>query len=265
LDARAASIVIRTVRNTVDTGRTVVCTIHQPSIEIFEAFDELFLMKQGRQEIYVGLLGRHSCHLTRYFKLLLHPSGADFSDIYKRSDLYRRNKMLIEHLSKQAPGSKDLYFLTQYSYFTQFMACLWKQWWSYWQNPAYTAVKFFFTTFTAVLLGSLSWDLGGRHDQKSQDLFNATGSMFTAIISSAFNTIMVEVPHIFVQSLVYSVIVDAMMGFDRTASKFFRLIPGFMIPGPRIPIRWRWYYWANPIAWTLYGLIAPRLGMRRKK
>ena len=37
LDARAAAIVMRTVRNTVDTGRTVVCTIHQPSIDIFEA------------------------------------------------------------------------------------------------------------------------------------------------------------------------------------------------------------------------------------
>jgi ABC-type multidrug transport system ATPase subunit len=41
LDARAAAIVMRTVRNTVNTGRTVVCTIHQPSIEIFEAFDEV--------------------------------------------------------------------------------------------------------------------------------------------------------------------------------------------------------------------------------
>jgi translation initiation factor RLI1 len=41
LDARAAAIVMRTVRNTVDTGRTVVCTVHQPSIDIFEAFDEV--------------------------------------------------------------------------------------------------------------------------------------------------------------------------------------------------------------------------------
>jgi ABC-type multidrug transport system ATPase subunit len=41
LDARAAAIVMRAVRNTVNTGRTVVCTIHQPSIDIFEAFDEV--------------------------------------------------------------------------------------------------------------------------------------------------------------------------------------------------------------------------------
>ncbi|KHN44145.1 Putative pleiotropic drug resistance protein 7 [Glycine soja] len=40
LDARGAAIVTRTVRNIVDTGRTILCTIHQPSIDIFEAFDE---------------------------------------------------------------------------------------------------------------------------------------------------------------------------------------------------------------------------------
>lgn len=43
LDARAAAIVMRTVRNIVNTGRTIVCTIHQPSIDIFESFDEVFL------------------------------------------------------------------------------------------------------------------------------------------------------------------------------------------------------------------------------
>ena len=99
LDARAAAIVMRTVRNTVDTGRTVVCTIHQPSIDIFEAFDEasldsidhkvsviylvdccisliliylllqLLLMKRGGQVIYAGPLGRHSHKLVEYFEV----------------------------------------------------------------------------------------------------------------------------------------------------------------------------------------------------
>lgn len=43
LDARTAAIVMRAVRNVVETGRTVVCTIHQPSIDIFESFDEVNL------------------------------------------------------------------------------------------------------------------------------------------------------------------------------------------------------------------------------
>ena len=44
LDARAAAIVMRAVRNTVNTGRTVVCTIHQPSIDIFDVSGQLFYM-----------------------------------------------------------------------------------------------------------------------------------------------------------------------------------------------------------------------------
>jgi len=47
LDARAAAIVMRTVRNTVNTGRTVVCTIHQPSIDIFEVCSATALSSHG--------------------------------------------------------------------------------------------------------------------------------------------------------------------------------------------------------------------------
>ncbi|KAK6912132.1 hypothetical protein RJ641_024225 [Dillenia turbinata] len=28
----------------------------------------------------------------------------------------------------------------------------------------------------------------------------------------------------------------------------------------RIPVWWRWYYWANPVAWTLYGLVGSQFG-----
>lgn len=41
LDAHVAAIVMCTVHNTVDTGRIVVCTIHQPNNDIFEAFGEV--------------------------------------------------------------------------------------------------------------------------------------------------------------------------------------------------------------------------------
>ncbi|KAJ1415870.1 P-loop containing nucleoside triphosphate hydrolase [Sesbania bispinosa] len=279
LDARAAAIVMRTVRNTVDTGRTVVCTIHQPSIDIFDAFDELLLLKRGGEEIYVGPLGRHCSHLINYFEGIngvpkikngYNPAtwmlevtseaqeaalGVNFAEIYKNSDLYRRNKALIRELSTPPARSKDLYFTTQYSqsFITQCMACLWKQRLSYWRNPPYSAVRLLFTTVIAVLFGTIFWDLGSKW-QRKQDLFNAMGSMYAAVLfigvqnatsvqpvvaiertvfyreraagmysalPYAFGQVAVEIPYIFIQTLVYGVIVYAMIGFDWTGSKFF--------------------------------------------
>ncbi|KAK7336922.1 hypothetical protein VNO77_17475 [Canavalia gladiata] len=40
----------------------------------------------------------------------------------------------------------------------------------------------------------------------------------------------------------------------------WNLFSGFIIPQPRIPVWWRWYSWANPIAWSLYGLLASQYG-----
>nr|XP_023870372.1 pleiotropic drug resistance protein 1-like isoform X4 [Quercus suber] len=359
LDARAAAIVMRTVRNTVDTGRTVVCTIHQPSIDIFDAFDELFLLKRGGEEIYVGPLGRHSSHLIDYFEGIhgvpkikdkYNPAtwmlevtsagqeaafGVNFTEIYKSSELYRRNKALINELCTPPPGSKDLYFPTQYSqsFFSQCMACLWKQHLSYWRNPPYSAVRLLFTTFIALMFGTIFWDLGSKRRNR-QDLFNAMGSIYAAVLfigvqnaSSvqpvvaiertvfyreraagmysalpyAFGQVFIELPYIFVQTVIYGIIVYAMIGFDWTVSKFFwyiffmyftflyftfygmmtvavtpnhniaaiissafyaiwNLFSGFIVPRTRMPIWWRWYYWACPVSWTLYGLIASQFG-----
>ncbi|KAK3411003.1 hypothetical protein EUGRSUZ_J03025 [Eucalyptus grandis] len=359
LDARAAAIVMRTVRNTVDTGRTVVCTIHQPSIDIFEAFDELFLMKRGGQEIYVGPLGHQSSHLIKYFEGIQgvrqikdghNPAtwmlevtspaqelalGVDFSDLYKNSDLYRRNKALIKELSIPPPNSKALYFPTKYSQstFTQLMACLWKQHWSYCRNSSYTAVRFLFTILIAFLLGTMFWDLGSK-SSREQDLINAMGSMFSSVLflgvqnaSSvqpvvavertvfyreraagmysalpyALAQVLIEVPYILVQATSYGIIVYAMIGFQWTVAKFFwylffmyftllyftyygmmtmgmtpnhhiasivsssfygiwNLFSGFIVPRTRIPIWWRWYYWACPVSWSLYGLVVSQFG-----
>ncbi|KAL6842534.1 hypothetical protein ACP4OV_027378 [Aristida adscensionis] len=279
LDARAAAIVMRTVRNTVNTGRTVVCTIHQPSIDIFEAFDELFLLKRGGEEIYAGPLGHHSSELIKYFEGIqgiskikdgYNPAtwmlevttvsqeqilGVDFSVIYKNSELYQRNKALIKELSQPAPGSSDLYFPSKYSQssVTQSMACLWKQNLSYWRNPPYNTVRFFFTTIIALLLGTIFWDLGGKVTT-SQDLLNAMGSMYSAVLfigvmnctsvqpvvavertvfyreraagmysafPYAFGQVVIELPYALVQAIIYSLIVYSMIGFEWTAAKFF--------------------------------------------
>ncbi|KAF8696860.1 hypothetical protein HU200_036499 [Digitaria exilis] len=331
LDARAAAIVMRTVRNTVDTGRTVVCTIHQPSIDIFEAFDEGI---QGVRKIKDGYNpATWMLEITTAFQE--QTLGVDFSDLYKKSELYQRNMALIQEFSEPAAGSSDLHFRNQYSqsFLVQCLACLWKQNLSYWRNPAYNAVRLFSTTVIALIFGTVFWDLGGKMGQ-SQDLFNAMGSMYAAVMflgilnamsvqpvvsvertvfyreraagmysafPYAFGQVTIELPYTLVQASVYGIIVYSMIGFEWTFAKFFwylffmyftflyftfygmmavgltpsyhvasivssafygiwNLFSGFIIPRPKVPIWWRWYCWACPVAWTLYGLVVSQFG-----
>ncbi|KAL2509221.1 ABC transporter G family member 39 [Forsythia ovata] len=279
LDARAAAIVMRAVRNTVDTGRTVVCTIHQPSIDIFEAFDELLLMKRGGRVIYAGPLGHHSHKLIEYFEAIPgvpkirdgnNPAtwmleistpavegqlGVDFADIYANSSLYQRNQELIKELCTPPPGSNDLYFPTKYSqsFLTQCKACFWKQHLSYWRNPQYNAIRFFVTIVMGILFGLIFWDKGQK-TQKQQDLQNLLGAIYASVLflgasnsSSvqgvvaiertvfyreraagmystlpyAFAQVAIETIYVAVQTILYSLLLYSMIGFEWTVVKFF--------------------------------------------
>ncbi|KAJ4757004.1 ABC transporter G family member 36 [Rhynchospora pubera] len=359
LDARAAAIVMRTVRNTVNTGRTVVCTIHQPSIDIFESFDELFLLRKGGQEIYFGPLGHNSCQLVEYLEGIrgvkkikdgYNPATwmmeitaksqeellrVDFNEIYLKSELYQKNLAVIKELSVPPPGSMDLHFPTQYSqpFLQQCMACLWKQNLSYWRNPSYNIIRFVFTFIIALFFGTVFWRKGQKWG-RVQDLFNAMGSMYASCVflgvknSSSIQPVVdferavyyreraagmysalpyalgfvgIEIPYNFIQSVMYGITVYILCDYKWTAYKFiwfwfvmfftflyhtlygmmsvamspnfhiaavvasgfyslWNIFSGFVIPRPRIPIWWRWFYWTCPIAWTLYGLLESQYG-----
>ncbi|KAF3954569.1 hypothetical protein CMV_020101 [Castanea mollissima] len=279
LDARAAAIVMRTVRNTVDTGRTVVCTIHQPSIDIFEAFDELLLMKRGGRVIYGGKLGVRSQIMIDYFQGIngippIHSGynpatwmlevttptaeeriGEDFADIYRNSEQYRDVEASIKQFSVPPTGSEPLKFPSTYSQdtFSQFKTCLWKQNLVYWRSPQYNAIRLFFTTISALLIGTVFWNIGLRRST-TQDLLLVMGALYSACLFLGVNNAssvqpivsiertvfyreraagmyspiayaaaqgLVEVPYIVVQTIIFGIITYFMINFQRTARKFF--------------------------------------------
>ncbi|KAE8709742.1 hypothetical protein F3Y22_tig00110328pilonHSYRG00302 [Hibiscus syriacus] len=246
LDARAAAIDMRTVRNTMDTGRTVVCTIHQPSIDIFEAFDELFLMKRGGQVIYAGPLGRHSHKLVEYFEAVAgvpkikegyNPAtwmleisstavtaqlDVDFSEIYAKSELYRKNEELIKDLSTPVPGTKDFHFPTTYSqdFFTQCKACFWKQY-----NPhkeqdlmnllgaMYSAVLFLGATNTSAEQSVVAIERTVFYRERAAGMYSP--------LRYAFAQVAIEAIYVSIQTLVYSLLIYSMIGFQMNMGKFF--------------------------------------------
>ncbi|KAK9916362.1 hypothetical protein WJX75_001804 [Coccomyxa subellipsoidea] len=207
LDARAAAIVMRTVRNTVNTGRTVVCTIHQPSIDIFEAFDDLLLLKSGGNVIYHGSLGKRSSRLIKYFEAIpnvprltegLNPAtwmlqvstpgmesaiGADFAEIYRSSELYKQNEALIEELSIPPPGHEPLHFETKYAQnaLSQFRLIFWKFWQSYLRDVPYNGTRFVFAGVLAVLFGLILLNVNHKK-QSIQDVANILGSLYLSML-----------------------------------------------------------------------------------
>ncbi|KAL3663580.1 hypothetical protein V7S43_011467 [Phytophthora oleae] len=70
LDARSAKLIMDGVRKVADTGRTIVCTIHQPSMGVFNVFDSLLLLKRGGEMVFFGDLGEKAVNLINYFEAI---------------------------------------------------------------------------------------------------------------------------------------------------------------------------------------------------
>jgi len=68
LDARSAKLIMDGVRKVADTGRTIVCTIHQPSALVFSVFDRLLLLKRGGEMVFFGDLGVKASKMVEYLE-----------------------------------------------------------------------------------------------------------------------------------------------------------------------------------------------------
>ena len=48
LDSFTANTIVKVMRNLAESGRTIICTIHQPNSETFDCFDRLMLLAAGK-------------------------------------------------------------------------------------------------------------------------------------------------------------------------------------------------------------------------
>ncbi len=68
LDSQSAWAITSFLRDLADSGHAIVCTIHQPSAELFQMFDQLLLLKKGGQTVYFGDIGSKSAVVIDYFE-----------------------------------------------------------------------------------------------------------------------------------------------------------------------------------------------------
>lgn len=74
LDARTSLNVIQTIMKLARKGTTIVLTIHQPRSDIFQMFDRLILLAQGR----IAYFGDGQ-HVSHYFEKLGYQCPEDYN------------------------------------------------------------------------------------------------------------------------------------------------------------------------------------------
>ncbi|KAI9569372.1 hypothetical protein HD554DRAFT_2093381 [Boletus coccyginus] len=68
LDSRSSWAVVTFLRALADNGQAILCTIHQPSGDLFQVFDSLLLLRKGGQTVYFGDIGERSMSMIGYFQ-----------------------------------------------------------------------------------------------------------------------------------------------------------------------------------------------------
>ncbi|KAL2652291.1 hypothetical protein R1flu_020419 [Riccia fluitans] len=265
MDSLAAAIVMRTVRNTVDTGRTVVCAIHQPSIDVFEAFDELLFFKTGGQIIYAGPIGK------------------------------RRNKQMVDEISNP---SRFLFTLMSALIFgTTFWGLGRKR---DAEDDIYGVIGAIYgsTLFLGIINASIVQPTVST--ERTVYYRELAAGMYSPV-PYGLSQVLIEIPYCLLQSVIYSIVTYPMIGLEWSIVKFCSylyfyfftylnftyygmlaisitpndqlafilatflygfssLFGGFLIPKPRIPGWWTWAYWICPTAYSVYGLVVSQYG-----
>lgn len=149
-------------------GLTVVCTIHQPSREVFDAFDNLLLLRKGGRCVYNGPIssldtylkstdekyatGKESNPADHALDVFCGPlgSGTDWVQLYTKSSMCKTIMNTIDNPSEAGAISIDQ---TPQAFSTELYLVLQRQIIAHWRTTSYMALRFWWTIIACVLLG----------------------------------------------------------------------------------------------------------------
>ncbi|XP_037932440.1 protein white-like [Teleopsis dalmanni] len=210
LDSFMAHSVVQVLKKLSEKGKTVILTIHQPSSELFELFDKILLMAEGR----VAFLGT-PLEAVDFFSYI----GAQCPANYNPADFYVQilavvpgkeqesrerivkicdnfavgrvsrgmeqsfKKMAAESNGQPIINGND--FTYKASCFMQFRAILWRSWISVLKEPLLVKVRLIQTTMVAVLIGLIF--LGQQLTQVG--VMNINGAIFLFLTNMTFQNV----------------------------------------------------------------------------
>lgn len=211
LDGQAAWSIVRFLRKLADAGQAILCTIHQPSGELFNVFDRLLLLQRGGKTVYFGDIGERSMKVANYFQhhsgkpcndgdnvaeYMLDVIGAgatgnskqDWHQLFRESEMYSQLQQDLQEItnSERPPLSAgdEARGRREYAagFFTQFKTVLTRTWLHYWRDPVYLGSKIGLCVVAGLFIGSSFWGQGSLTSVAS--LQNKLFSVFMSLVLS---------------------------------------------------------------------------------
>ncbi|XP_066997539.2 protein white-like [Anabrus simplex] len=219
LDSFMAQNVVLVLKNMALKGKTVVCTIHQPSSEVFALFDKILLMAEGR----VAYIGTPEGACTFFAEMgAVCPSNYNPPDFFIQllavvptreescrqtidlvCDAFQRSeqglRLMAESESQEdmqvkavMAGGEDPWQSVdkghspyKASWLAQFRAALWRSWLSVMKEPILIRVRMLQNVMVALLVGVIYYG-----QQLTQDgVKNINGAVFVFLTNMTFQNV----------------------------------------------------------------------------
>ncbi|KAF4579747.1 hypothetical protein EYR40_000077 [Pleurotus pulmonarius] len=236
LDSQSAWAIVAFLRDLADNGQAILCTIHQPSAELFQVFDRLLLLQSGGKTVYFGDTGNNATTIINYFErngarqckpgenpaeYMLEVIGAgatavsdrDWNKTWIKTEGAKRLEADLEKIHtngrQHSPVDTTLSSTHAASFAYQLKELTARQYVSYWRNPPYLMSKFTLNIIGGLFIGNMSnWKFFRFIDllfsgftffnagDSQQDTQNKVFSIFMATVLSSPLAGQMHVPYI---------------------------------------------------------------------
>ncbi|KJZ71045.1 hypothetical protein HIM_09572 [Hirsutella minnesotensis 3608] len=233
LDSQSSWAICAFLRKLADSGQAILCTVHQPSAILFQAFDRLLFLAKGGKTVYFGQIGDNSRTLLDYFESHGAPrrcadaenpaeymlemvnsgknsQGRDWHSVWLESE--ESTGVLSEldriHSEKQAEVTSDTDATEESHAHSEFAMPFTKQlqvvtlrvFQQYWRMPGYILAKFMLGIFAGLFVGFTFFNADGTQAGTQNVLFSAF------MITTIFTTLVQQIqPHFVAQRALYEV------------------------------------------------------------
>jgi len=211
LDSFMAQSILELLSDLAKMGKTVICTIHQPSSQIYSTFDKLLLLAEGKTA-YLGDAEKAS----NFFASVNYPCPTNFNpadhfvqvlavvpgkeeecrntidnicDAFNNSETGLETRALVKEaeteINEKCQKDADRYSPYKASWSEQFSALAWRQALALIKDPMIVQVRLIQAFVIAIILGTIYY--GQENDQAS--IQNSNGALFVLITNISFGNI----------------------------------------------------------------------------